>query len=198
MILPLPPVQTERLILRLVEPPDAAALTGLMTPIISRWVAVWPSPITPEIVDGIIADALASAAAGLCLPTVIVNRSDDKIIGWLKLDIAPDNPSTAELGYWIGEASQRKGFACEAAAATIRAAFRTLNISAIEAGAQLENTASHNMLNKLGMHQVGTRTMFAPAPARRVGSVLANRASCRLEYLPSGCPCRNTTRILST
>ena len=97
---------------------------------------------------------------------VIVDRTDGKIIGWLKLDIAPGKAPIAELGYWIGEASQRKGFALEAATAMIKAAFSTLNISAIEAGAQTENTASHNMLKKLGMHETGARTMFAPARQR--------------------------------
>lgn len=157
-------LSTERLRLRVVEPDDAPVLAGLMTAGISRWVAAWPYPLTIPMVEAMIADALAGVAEGRTLPMVMIAKSDGAIVGWLKLSKI-DAPA-AELGYWIGEPFQGKGFAFEAASAMVEAGFRRLGLQAVEAGAQLANAASHNLLHKLGMNQVGERRMFEPARQR--------------------------------
>lgn len=37
--------------LRPLRPADAAALSALMTPEVSRWLASWPVPFTPEMAE---------------------------------------------------------------------------------------------------------------------------------------------------
>ncbi|HET8729429.1 MAG TPA: GNAT family N-acetyltransferase [Alphaproteobacteria bacterium] len=159
-------VETERLLLRVVDPGDAVPLAGLMTPGISRWVAAWPYPLPVPVVDGMISDAIAAAVEGRTLPMVITTKEDRRIVGWIKLDRGEAASPTAELGYWIGEEAQGKGFAYEAAAAVIDAGFDRLNVQAVEAGAQPSNAASHRLLRKLGMHEIGERCVFAPARQR--------------------------------
>lgn len=157
-------LSTDRLRLRVVEPGDAPVLAGLMTEGISRWVAAWPWPLTAPTVDAMIADALADVAEGRALPMVMTAKADGAIVGWMKLSKI-DAPA-AELGYWIGEPFQGKGYAFEAASAMVEAGFRQLGLRAIEAGAQPANATSHNLLRKLGMVEVGERRMFEPARQR--------------------------------
>jgi RimJ/RimL family protein N-acetyltransferase len=54
----------------------------------------------------------------------------------------------------------------EAARAACAAAFKNLDVDAIEAGAQPANAASIRVLEKLGMQPTGERLVFAPARAR--------------------------------
>lgn len=159
-------LSTERLRLRVVEPDDAPVLAGLMTAGISRWVAAWPYPLTIPMVEVMVADALAGVAEGRTLPMVMTTKADGAIVGWLKLSKADADAPVAELGYWIGEPFQGRGYAFEAASAMVEAAFRRLGLQAVEAGAQLANAASHNLLRKLGMSEVGERRMFEPARQR--------------------------------
>ncbi|MBA5777653.1 GNAT family N-acetyltransferase [Stappia sp. F7233] len=156
-------VGTERLVLRVVRPDDIEALCSLMTEGISRWVAAWPFPLTAERASGIVAPALEKAGTGHALPMVMVERSSTAIAGWIKLDI---DGGIGDLGYWVGEAAQGRGYALEAARAIINAAFGELGLHAIEAGAQPANAASHHLLAKLGMHEIGERLVYAPARQR--------------------------------
>lgn len=160
-------VETERLRLRLVSLEDRAALQALMTAGISRWVATWPHPLDSATAGAIIGQSLLDADEGRCLPLVIVERSTERIVGWIRLGIHEAGPErSGELGYWIGEASQGQGYALEAARGVLTMAFSTLDLAWIEAGAQPANAISHRVLEKLGMHPVGERPVYAPARQR--------------------------------
>lgn len=159
-------IPTNRLVLRTCRMSDAAALSVLMTPDISRWVAAWPSPLSIETATGILGDCLATATEGRVFPAVIIEKQSDQIIGWLKIDIPNDGERVAELGYWIGEASQGKGYAFEVATAAVQLAFNTLSADAVIAGAQIDNRASHKLLMKTGMRTTQIREIWAPARAR--------------------------------
>ncbi len=158
---------TERLELRLVRMSDSAALQNLMTPAISRWVAVWPCPLTQEAAERIIDKALIGHSEQRTLPLVIVNQADNQIIGWIKVDFEEcDGKRTGEIGYWLSEEVHGMGFGYEAAQGLIAACFEELKTHSMRAGAQTENAVSHNLLMKLGMHQTGDRMVYAPARDR--------------------------------
>lgn len=57
---------------------------------------------------------------------------------------------SAELGYWVAEEYQGRGFATEACKALIRRAFDDLNINNVYATFKQENIASRRVLEKLG------------------------------------------------
>ena len=80
---------------------------------------------------------------------------DEIPIGCAELLIHPDGnhwwgEGSAELGYWIGEEYQKRGFATEASQALIERAFGELNIERIFATFKKENAASRRVLEKLG------------------------------------------------
>lgn len=80
---------------------------------------------------------------------------DEIPIGCVGLLIHPDGnhwwgEGSAELGYWVGEEYQKRGYATEASKALITRAFDDLNIKQIYATYRLENLASKRVLEKLG------------------------------------------------
>ncbi|MXN65938.1 GNAT family N-acetyltransferase [Stappia sp. GBMRC 2046] len=159
-------IDSERLHLRIVRLEDAKALAKLLTPEISRWVASWPYPLTAEGAERLISSRLDAAANARIWPMVITARADGGIIGWLRLEQSENDAGVLELGYWIAENAQGKGYAFEAAAASVDAAFSRLDANAVEAGAQPENAVSHHLLKKLGMREVGERLVYTPSRNR--------------------------------
>lgn len=80
---------------------------------------------------------------------------NDIPIGCAELLIHPDGnhwwgEGSAELGYWIAEEYQGKGYATEVSQILIRRAFEDLNIERIYASYKKENAASRRVLEKLG------------------------------------------------
>lgn len=160
-------ILTERLEMRLVTTSDSAALATLMTPGISKWVAIWPYPLSQVETENIIVKALHGHSERRTLPLVIVNRDSNSVIGWIKVDFEErDGKRIGEIGYWLSEKVQGLGYGYEAAKGLITACFNCLGASSLRAGAQTENTISHNLLLKLGMRRIGEETVFAPARNR--------------------------------
>jgi len=158
--------ESSRLIARRCRLEDAAPLSALMTAEISRWVAAWPFPLTTTKVTEILRGSIDAAQRGEEFPTIIVERSSNQPIGWLKLSRTENNVSEFELSYWIGEQSQRQGYAFEIASAAIDFAFANLSAIRVIAGAQTENQSSHALLAKLGMQSTREKPVWAPARQR--------------------------------
>ncbi|CUH51221.1 GNAT family N-acetyltransferase [Shimia marina] len=155
--------ETSRLLVRACRLQDASALTNLMTPSISKWVAAWPTPLTLEATKSILTAAINAAQDGLAFGAVVIAKDTQHIIGWCKLDISE---SHAELGYWIGEAYQRNGFALELSQGAIAFTFEDLKLDVLRAGAQVENIGSLALLKKLGMTRQNQQSVWAPARKR--------------------------------
>lgn len=80
---------------------------------------------------------------------------DSTVIGGLNLRISPDH-LLAEVGYSIARAHWGKGFCTEAARAVIDAAFVGLpELNRIKAMADVANTASQRVMEKVGMTKEG-------------------------------------------
>lgn len=80
---------------------------------------------------------------------------NDVPIGCVELLIHPDGnhwwgEGSAELGYWIAEEYQGRGYATEACKALIDRAFKDLGINQIFATYKQKNIASKRVLDKLG------------------------------------------------
>ena len=80
---------------------------------------------------------------------------DDIAIGCVELLIHPNGnhwwgEGSAELGYWIGEEYQCRGYSTEACELLIKRAFEDLNINQVYATYREENLASKRVLEKLG------------------------------------------------
>jgi ribosomal-protein-alanine N-acetyltransferase len=163
---PPPTLDTPRLHLRPVAPEDAEATSALMTPAVSRWLASWPLPYTVAMARERIATARALAEAGQALSVAVTARDSGDILGWIMLHRPRDDPRTATLGYWLGEAHQRRGYLREAAHALLPVAAAWLDVDRIEASAHPENAGSFAVMRSCGMTFQGETVIHAPARNR--------------------------------
>ena len=90
-----------------------------------------------------------------CRPECYAIVKDDVPIGCAELLIHPNGnhwwgEGAAELGYWVAEEFQGRGYATEACKILIERAFEELNVQRIFASYKNENTASKGLLEKLG------------------------------------------------
>ncbi len=81
-------------------------------------------------------------------------RPGRDLCGAVGLNIAEAH-RRAELGYWIGVPFWGKGFATEAAGAVVAFGFETQRLHRILAHYFCGNTASHRVLEKIGMRHEG-------------------------------------------
>ncbi|WP_166416833.1 GNAT family N-acetyltransferase [Cochlodiniinecator piscidefendens] len=147
---------TERLRLRPISPADAGALSDLMSEDISKWVASWPFPITAAAA----AEMIEKSINPYTFYAVITLADSDTVIGCIKTE---RSGRAAEIGYWIGNAFQRKGYLSEAATAVIDVMRDDPDLKLLIAGAQLKNNASHALLEKLGFAPSHEADVYAPA-----------------------------------
>ncbi len=163
---PFPPFETARLLLRCVDPDDAAATSALMTPEVSRWLASWPLPFTPEMATARIESLRQRAFERSALPLAIVGKASSALAGWVVIERYGEPGNRGALGYWLGEAYQRRGYVREAMAAALPTALARLDLDVIEAGAQLANVGSFAIMRACGIRPAGQRMVYAPARDR--------------------------------
>ena len=77
-------------------------------------------------------------------------RDNNKFIGWCGLKYNASTDET-DLGYRLSNEAWGKGYATEAAEYTLQYGFDTLQLKKVIAHAHVQNTASINVLEKLGM-----------------------------------------------
>ena len=150
------PIQTERLSLRPCTASDIPALVPLIG---AREVAVTtlriPHPYSEADARDFLQMAEDHLASGRGLQLGIFLRDTGALCGGSGLTINQDH-RRAELGYWIGHPYWGKGYATEAAKALVDYGFLTLGLYRIFAGHFAGNTASGNVLRKIGMRHEGT------------------------------------------
>jgi [ribosomal protein S5]-alanine N-acetyltransferase len=163
---PFPSLETARLRLRCVVAEDAAAMAVIMTPGVSRWVATWPVPFTPEMADARIQLARESARRGDALPCAVIDKADGAFIGWAAINRDKENPRRGSFGYWLGERSHGKGYMREVAPIALAVGFDMLDLDVIEAAALPENIASIAVMVGCGMERTGEGMIYVPTRER--------------------------------
>ena len=125
--------------------------------------------------------AQRSITSGTAVPLFLIRRSDDALLGAITLDNIRRGPAQAgTTGYWIGQAYARQGYMKEAIEAVVHYAFRTLDISRIEAGCLPENTPSRRLLEQCGYKYEGVAQSYLQINGRWRNHVLyANLRSDR-------------------
>ena len=150
------PVDSPRLSLRPMggdDLPDLFAVNGDAE--VTRYLpyAAWQ---TPEDGTSWQARMQALAAAGSAVQLVMQLRSDSKVIGTVLLFRWDEASARIELGYVLGRAHWRQGYAREALQAVCGQAFGALGVRRIEAEVQPDNLASNALLRALGFVHEGT------------------------------------------
>ena len=152
---PFEPLSTQRLHIRPVVKADLADLfevngDALVTQFLPY--ATWQ---TPEDAGSWLARMQALAEAGTGLQLVMARRADHKVIGTVLL-FKFDGPSArVELGYVLGRAFWRQGYAKEALQAVCLQAFQHMGMRRIEAEVNVDNLASNALLHALGFLREG-------------------------------------------
>lgn len=117
--------------------------------------------------------AQRSIASGTALPLFLIRRSDDVLLGAITLDNIRRGPAQAgTTGYWIGQNYARHGYMKEAIEAVVYYAFRTLDISRVEAGCLPENTPSRRLLEQCGYKYEGVAQSYLQINGRWRNHVL--------------------------
>ncbi|WP_116131706.1 GNAT family N-acetyltransferase [Tropicimonas sp. IMCC34043] len=142
-------IVTPRLTLRALRGSDASdVIAGVGNLEVSRWLTAVPHPY--EASD---ADAFLSHASGR--PDHWAICREGALIGVISCD--------GELGYWLRRDAWGHGYATEAAAAVVDHWFADPSRNDLEAGHDIENTASAAVLAKLGFTEVGSRRRLSRA-----------------------------------
>ncbi|RJY08014.1 GNAT family N-acetyltransferase [Aurantiacibacter aquimixticola] len=152
-------MRTERLFLRPIFPEDwRGVFRGIAVPGIVRNLARAPWPYGEE--DARSFCAGAADGDGHRFAITLPETREAPLIGLIGFD--PDEEGAFELGYWIGEAWQGRGYATEAAHGVL-AITDALGIEAVGAGHFLDNPASGRVLRKLGFAETGEVRLTACA-----------------------------------
>jgi len=84
-------------------------------------------------------------------PWTMVQRSDNRVIGWGGLNIDPNDPGWGpEVSYFIHPAYQGQGFATELVQYSLQHGFKDRGLNQIGAFAMPSNQASNRVLEKCG------------------------------------------------
>jgi [ribosomal protein S5]-alanine N-acetyltransferase len=83
-------------------------------------------------------------------------------IGLIGLKIGKINYKSAEVWFKLSPTHWRQGFATEALGAMLNFSFNELKLHRIEAGCAVENLASINVLEKVGMTREGRKRKILP------------------------------------
>lgn len=95
-------------------------------------------------------------AAGDFYDWAVVLRSEKRMIGTCGFTRIDLSNNSGEIGYVINPDYSGKGIATEAAARVLEFGFRELSLHRIEARHMKGNSASHRVMEKLGMKEEGT------------------------------------------
>lgn len=95
-------------------------------------------------------------AADEAYPFYIFRSTDQRLIGACNITHVERNVSqSAKLGYWVGAAYTRQGFAHAAVRASLRFCFDDLRLHRVEAAVQSGNEASIRVLKAAGFQAEG-------------------------------------------
>lgn len=154
-LVPPGPIQSERLIVRLVVESDLPSLLDVNSD--ERVTALLPYATWKSLSDaeGWLQRMRDIEATGLALQFVVVLRATAKAIGTCLLFRFDEGSARAELGYVLGRAHWGKGLMQEALDALLGHAFGSMGLRRIEAEVDVRNAPSSRVLRRLGFTQEG-------------------------------------------
>lgn len=149
-------METERLLLRPFQVPDAVAVQRLAGDYeVARTTAHIPHPYEDGMAEAWISSHADGFAQGKSVTWAVTHRADGHLIGAVSITVNRQHDS-GELGYWIGRPYWGLSYGTEAAAAAMRYAFETLQLHRVHARHIATNPASGRIMQKLGMRHEGT------------------------------------------
>ncbi len=93
--------------------------------------------------------------AGRAVRMVIRERGTRTLVGVVGLETCIHMHASCELGYWLREPAQGRGYMTEAAGMLVRAAFEDFQMHRIRVAAATTNHRSLSVISRLGFHFEG-------------------------------------------
>ncbi|MEJ6394334.1 GNAT family protein [Gymnodinialimonas sp. 2305UL16-5] len=170
-------LETERLTLRLPRHADFrpwAALRHQSHDFLTPWEPTWAEDhLTRKSFTARVYWAARAVGQGSAVPLFITRRADDALLGAITLDNVRRGPAqSGTLGYWIGQPFVRQGYMREAIGAVCHYAFRSLDLSRLEAACLPENAASRGVLEQSGFKYEGVAQSYLQINGRWRNHVL--------------------------
>jgi RimJ/RimL family protein N-acetyltransferase len=149
------PLETERLVLRPFEEGDLDAVYAMQSNAeVTRW--LYDEPRTLEESRTQLGRKIARkelTAEDDWLSAAVVERASGRCIGDLALHWVSEEHKTGEIGFIFDPAHQGRGYATEAARAFLAFGFDGMGFHRMIGRAEVRNTASARVLEKLGMRR---------------------------------------------
>jgi len=150
-----PTLSTQRLLLRSIQPDDAAALFATLSDEqVTEFYGHEPHK-TRDDTDSLIARIQAGYRGRESLHWGITRQGEERVIGSCSLHNFRAQFGCAELGYELNQTFWRQGIMFEATSAILTYAFDTLECHRIEAIIDEQNVRSKGLLLKLGFTYEG-------------------------------------------
>jgi [ribosomal protein S5]-alanine N-acetyltransferase len=150
----LPVVETERLRLRPLTMDDAPALFAYGSdPDVTRYTS-WVTHRSVADAETFLATVVGRYERGEAASWAVTLRETGDLIGTAGFISVDAEAREGVLGYAFGQPHWGKGYASEAARASLRFGFEVVRLRRIEATCYLENAGSIAILEKLGMMRI--------------------------------------------
>ena len=152
---PMPVLESDRLVLRRMEPRDAPGLFAYTSD--PDMVKHLPLSLTPDLADAekAIDGFMEMYAARRVAPWGISLKATDEHIGICGFESWNAMTDRAEIGFIVARAQWNKGYATEAATRVMRFGFEVMHLNRLEARCKIENEVSSHLLERLGMQYEG-------------------------------------------
>ncbi|MEU9593273.1 GNAT family protein [Streptomyces sp. NPDC048219] len=180
---------TDRLVLRTVGPQDTDAVyAACQDADIQRWTTI-PSPYLPEHARGFTERLAPEGWGNDSMFTFGLFLPSGELVGMLGVTMV--SPGVGEIGFWGVKEHRGRGHVTEAASAVARWAFTRRAIDRLEWRAEVGNTASRAVAQRVGFTMEGTlRSAINNNGTRRdcwIASLLPSDLSLptTTPYLPS-------------
>ena len=148
-------MHTARLDLRPLTADDVGVLFAYRSdPAVARYQGMRPQSIEEAAAFIALVDAVPFAAPGRWSQLAVVQRDERRMIGDVGMHVG-EAGRTAEVGFTIAPAAQRRGYALEAVSAVIAALHDAHAVTSFVAHVHPENAASLGLLARLGFRSAG-------------------------------------------
>ena len=147
------PIKTERLIIRLAEPEDAESIFSYRSDFAENKYQGWFPDSVEEVRDYISNMPATMDIANICFQFTIILADENRLIDDMGISFTNHNNMQAELGCTLHKDYQKKGYATEALKAIVDYLFGTLDKHRIIASVDPRNTASIQLIERLGFRK---------------------------------------------
>ncbi|MBO4298666.1 MAG: GNAT family N-acetyltransferase [Clostridia bacterium] len=152
----MPPIETERLVLRRLEMNDAPDIFNYgRDPEVARHV-LWEAYESVSESRSYIRTMQRRYRLGEPSSWGIELKSEGRVVGTIGYMWYQEEHSSAEVGYSLARDQWNRGLMTEALGAVIRHSFEVLHLNRVEAQHELTNPASGEVMKKCGMQYEGT------------------------------------------